>query len=168
MQVYIVTAYRWGDEERHSYVVGACSTLEEAIGMKRAQEDWRGGKYSCGIVRCGIDQCVPQWSETDPPDWLVLPTHNPNILTPLEEAFRWFSDARKLEACERAVRAEWWRKTYALIGDFLGEGHAFCEREATIAAEAFNAAVEMLKSEDEAYVSAEMARAKGPNGSALE
>jgi hypothetical protein len=50
MEVFIVTAYRWGDRENHSYVVGAFSTKDEAILWAKKEEEWRGGKYDCEVI----------------------------------------------------------------------------------------------------------------------
>jgi len=49
-QVYIVTAYRYGDRERHSYVVTCCSTLKEAEDFAKKEEELRAGKYSCEVI----------------------------------------------------------------------------------------------------------------------
>lgn len=54
--IYVVTMYRWGDRENHSYVVGAYSTEAKAIEAGRLEEEWRGGKYAHEIVSCRIDQ----------------------------------------------------------------------------------------------------------------
>ena len=45
--IYVVIAYRFGDINLHSYIVGAYDSKEEA--MKRAieEEEFRGGKYAC-------------------------------------------------------------------------------------------------------------------------
>ena len=50
MQIFIVTAYRWGNKECHSYVLGAFSTKEEAIRQAKIEEEWRGGKYDCEVI----------------------------------------------------------------------------------------------------------------------
>ena len=47
---YVVTAYRWGDTERHSYVVSVCLSLAGAKAIARDEEESRGGKYACGIA----------------------------------------------------------------------------------------------------------------------
>jgi len=48
--IYIITAYRFGDKENHSYVVGAFSTKDEAIRQAKKEEEWRGGKYDCEVI----------------------------------------------------------------------------------------------------------------------
>ena len=59
---YVVTAYRWGQRNAHSYVVGAYPTSDAAIAGAKAHVDYRGGKYGCEVVRCG------PW-EDDHDDW---------------------------------------------------------------------------------------------------
>lgn len=49
MIIYVVTAYRWGDREKHSYVVGAYDNLVDANTQARREEMYRGGKYECEI-----------------------------------------------------------------------------------------------------------------------
>ena len=50
MKIYIVTAYRWGSKEAHSYVVGAFDTESLAIAQAKLEKEWRGGKYECEVV----------------------------------------------------------------------------------------------------------------------
>jgi hypothetical protein len=49
MKVYVVTAYRWGDREKHSYVVGVFDNEENAIKEAKLETEWRGGKYECEV-----------------------------------------------------------------------------------------------------------------------
>jgi hypothetical protein len=49
MLIYVVTAYRFGDRELHSYVVGAFDTAEKAIKQAKIEREWRGGKYECEV-----------------------------------------------------------------------------------------------------------------------
>ena len=49
MLVYIVTAYRFGDREGHSYVVGAFDNEETALKQAKLEREWRGGKYQCEV-----------------------------------------------------------------------------------------------------------------------
>ena len=48
--IYTVTAYRYGDRERHSYVVGCFDTETAATKIAIEEEFLRGGKYSCEVV----------------------------------------------------------------------------------------------------------------------
>lgn len=50
MSVYVVTAYRWGQRNAHSYVVGAFTNKTAAIECAEAHVDYRGGKYGCEVV----------------------------------------------------------------------------------------------------------------------
>lgn len=49
---YVVTAYRWGMRDAHSYVVGCFDTLKDAKASAKLHIMWRGGKYSVEVIRC--------------------------------------------------------------------------------------------------------------------
>jgi len=49
MLIYVVTAYRFGDRESHSYVVGAFDNEEESLKQAKLEREWRGGKYQCEV-----------------------------------------------------------------------------------------------------------------------
>lgn len=51
-KVFVVTAYRWGHRDNHSYVVGCSDELEHAKQLAESHMDWRGGKYGCEVVEC--------------------------------------------------------------------------------------------------------------------
>ena len=51
-KIYIVTAYRWGNSEMHSYVLGAFDTISEAMLIANSHCDYRGGKYACVVDEC--------------------------------------------------------------------------------------------------------------------
>ena len=53
--IYIVQAYRWGDTDKHSYIVGVYSSYELALGASSYEERFRGGKYSCSIYSSSLD-----------------------------------------------------------------------------------------------------------------
>ncbi len=59
MTVYVVTMYRYGDHEKHSYVLGAFTTLTLAEKWGRIEEYARGGKYKYEFVVCTIDEIQP-------------------------------------------------------------------------------------------------------------
>ena len=63
--IFVVTAYRYGDNEKHSYVVGAYTTREKAEQAKNSEETYRGGKYECGIARLIIDKMHEDWNDED-------------------------------------------------------------------------------------------------------
>jgi len=56
--IYIVTAYRFGDKHNHSYVVGSFSTKEEAIRQAKIEEEWRGGKYDCEVIAMRLNESL--------------------------------------------------------------------------------------------------------------
>ena len=60
-EIYIVTAYRWGDISNHSYIVGVYSNEEKAQSAKKFEEEWRGGKYICDIILMDVDGELPEY-----------------------------------------------------------------------------------------------------------
>ena len=56
---YIVTAYRFGDRELHSYIVGVYSTYELAFQYADIEENFRGGKYTCEVLAVKVDYVYP-------------------------------------------------------------------------------------------------------------
>lgn len=56
---YVVTAYRWGQRNAHSYVVGAFADLNRAIRCAMEHVDYSGGKYACEVVEAG------EWTEAN-------------------------------------------------------------------------------------------------------
>ena len=58
-KVYVVTAYRFGDRERHSYIVGIYDTEATAILASEDEENFRGGKYLCEILQSKVYKLVP-------------------------------------------------------------------------------------------------------------
>lgn len=60
--LYIVEALRGGDRERHSYVLGIWDTLEAAKEAARRHVEYRGGKYSCQVNQCQLnDEMSTDW-----------------------------------------------------------------------------------------------------------
>jgi hypothetical protein len=53
--VYVVTMYRWGNREKHSYVVGVYSSYESAIETAKLEVSSRGGKYEAEVLRIPLD-----------------------------------------------------------------------------------------------------------------
>lgn len=51
-KIFVVTAYRWGLRDAHSYVVGAFPALSIAEGVAKKHLDDRCGKYGMEIVEC--------------------------------------------------------------------------------------------------------------------
>lgn len=52
MDIYVVHAYRWGDRENHSYLVGVWFDEGSALFYANEHQIHRGGKYICEIVKC--------------------------------------------------------------------------------------------------------------------
>lgn len=55
MRIYVVTMYRWGNPENHSYVIGAYSTLALAVEAGKEEEQYRGNKYEATIAERALD-----------------------------------------------------------------------------------------------------------------
>lgn len=53
--IYVVHAMRWGDCEKHSYIVLATMREIDAMAAAEMTEIYRGGKYGCEIscFNCG-------------------------------------------------------------------------------------------------------------------
>jgi hypothetical protein len=58
--MYVVTAYRFGNNENHSYVVGVFSSRVQARFNADVEESFRGGKYICEISEFQLDAPIPQ------------------------------------------------------------------------------------------------------------
>jgi len=68
--VYIVEALRWGDRERHSYVLGVWSSYEAAVAAAEEHTTHRGGKYRCDVQQYRLDSHL----DTDPCGSLLYQT----------------------------------------------------------------------------------------------
>jgi hypothetical protein len=53
--MYVVTAYRWGLRDCHSYVVGAYADFDVAKSMAERHVEYRGGKYGCEVEECKLE-----------------------------------------------------------------------------------------------------------------
>jgi len=54
--VYVLTMYRWGDRECHSYVHGVFSTKTKAEKAAQSEKEYRGGdKYFPEVIEVNID-----------------------------------------------------------------------------------------------------------------
>lgn len=49
--IWTVTAYRWNDTEKHSYVVGVYDDEVKAFRAAIEEECWRAGKYGCRVIK---------------------------------------------------------------------------------------------------------------------
>jgi len=54
-KVYTVTAYKWGNREDHSYIVGVYSKKHAAIKAAEIEEEWRGKEYECEVLEWELD-----------------------------------------------------------------------------------------------------------------
>lgn len=52
---YTVTAYRWGDRNMYSYVVGVYSKKHSALKAAQVEKEYRGGKYECEVIEWTLD-----------------------------------------------------------------------------------------------------------------
>jgi hypothetical protein len=55
MEVYVVTMYRWGSRENHSYVRGVFSSEEKAMEAGMDEAVYRGGKYGPSVIKVVVD-----------------------------------------------------------------------------------------------------------------
>ena len=55
MNIYCVTMYRYGDKEKHSYLLGVYSSFKEALYSAKLEESYRGGKYLSEIRKLMLD-----------------------------------------------------------------------------------------------------------------
>ena len=53
---YVVTAYKWGFNDTHSYILGVFSKKDKAIEVADSHRDYRGGKYSCVVDECIVNE----------------------------------------------------------------------------------------------------------------
>jgi len=74
--VYTVHAFRFGDTERHSYIVGVFSDEEKAIRAAEEEEAYRGGKYACEVLVWSINEGIECGKE-------VLGGHRINPIRPI-------------------------------------------------------------------------------------
>ena len=56
MNLFVVTMYRWGDPEQHSYVIGAFTSRLRAEYAIKDEREYRGGKYEGSIRELVLDE----------------------------------------------------------------------------------------------------------------
>jgi len=61
-KIYVVTMYRGGNRERHSYVLGVFSTQQRAITAARRELSFRSGKYVPEILEMLINNVSEAYS----------------------------------------------------------------------------------------------------------
>ena len=55
MSVFVTTMYRYGNREKHSYVLGVWSSSEVAMQAGQTEALWRGGKYEPEVTEWVVD-----------------------------------------------------------------------------------------------------------------
>lgn len=76
-EIYVVTAYRWGSQNGHSYVVGAFDDRDKAIACAGTHTTYRGGKYACVV-----DECVLNESEDEEDEYTIEVYRTRSIMCP--------------------------------------------------------------------------------------
>jgi len=56
--LYIIHAFRYGNHENHSYLVGVFTDKETALKEADTEEDYRGGKYECEVTEWEVDKSL--------------------------------------------------------------------------------------------------------------
>lgn len=59
-KVYTVHAYRFGDREKHSYIVGVYSSAKKALKEAELEECYRAGKYICEVIEWEVDSRIDE------------------------------------------------------------------------------------------------------------
>ena len=72
MSVFVTTMYRYGDREKHSYVLGVWSSSEVAMQAGQTEALWRGGKYEPEVTEWNIGEQRPTKRAADG----ALPSYN--------------------------------------------------------------------------------------------
>ena len=67
--LYIVTMYRWGDRDGHSYVLGIYTKKNAAIKAAECESEYRGGKYAPEVLE--MKPNINIWDD-DPKTIIVL------------------------------------------------------------------------------------------------
>jgi hypothetical protein len=57
-KLYIVTMYRWGNRENHSYVIGAFTKKQKALDEGEREAQYRGGKYDPEVLEVDPNQSM--------------------------------------------------------------------------------------------------------------
>lgn len=71
MTIYVVTAYRWGQRDNHSYVVSAETSLERAKTVAQYEFEYRGGKYGIEICEAYTEMPVNFPRECPKQVWFI-------------------------------------------------------------------------------------------------
>ena len=63
--LYYVQAYRWGNIDNHSYMVGIWEDSNEAQLAAKKEEECRGGKYECIVYLAYLNEPLEPWEEDE-------------------------------------------------------------------------------------------------------
>jgi hypothetical protein len=65
MNIYIVEAWRWGDNHDHTYVLGCWDNFEAAKKAADNHAEYRAGKYQCVVQQTKLNEEMDSdWSAT--------------------------------------------------------------------------------------------------------
>ena len=116
MNAYTVHAFRYGDRERHSYIVGVYIGRHQALAVAEKHEAYRGGKYSCEV--CLWRARVSDWGEEGlEPEVIKEMERREDVIGTLEEEL-----AARAAAPEDSFRAfcermGWPREQWELVAE---------------------------------------------------
>ena len=57
-RIFVVTAYRWGGRNKHSYVVGVYESVDAALASATHEEYFRSDKYVCEVVEMRMNGSI--------------------------------------------------------------------------------------------------------------
>jgi len=66
--LYVVHMLRYGDREKHSYILGVFDKMHHAQQAGAAEQAYRGNKYSPDIVECVLNADM-HMDEIHPDNW---------------------------------------------------------------------------------------------------
>jgi hypothetical protein len=61
-KVYVVTMYKCGDRNNHSYLLGVFTKKNHALEMADEHEEYRGNKYDAEIIEVTVDVSYDTYS----------------------------------------------------------------------------------------------------------
>lgn len=107
LSVYVVTAYRWGSINEHSYVLTATADRAEAIAAAREERDGRGLKYGVEVVEYPSEETVAYFPSMGEADDAKEPEHSAdvaaandvgsNIFAAFRSGERWVPSGKKID-----------------------------------------------------------------------
>lgn len=64
-KLYVVTMYRWGERENHSYLLGVFNSKHRAKEIGAEHAEYRGNKYEPEIVELELNVSYDSYSTRD-------------------------------------------------------------------------------------------------------